>query len=79
MRVMAKSKSVKRKSNTLKNAKKIAVKNLVYDELTLSEIAFQLGYSNVAYLSNQFKKITGLTPTYFKAIKDNKRQSIEKV
>ncbi len=52
---------------------------LVYDELTLSEIAFQLGYSNVAYLSNQFKKITGLTPTYFKAIKDNKRQSIEKV
>lgn len=52
---------------------------LVYDELTLSEIAFQLGYSNVAYLSNQFKKITGLTPTYFKAIKNNKRQSIEKV
>ena len=52
---------------------------LVYDELTLSEIAFQLGYSNVAYLSNQFKKITGLTPTYFKTVKDNKRQSIEKV
>ena len=52
---------------------------LVYDELTLSEIAFQMGYSNVAYLSNQFKKITGLTPTYFKAIKDKKRQSIEKV
>ena len=52
---------------------------LVYDEMTLSEIAFQLGYSNVAYLSNQFKKITGLTPTYFKAIKDKKRQSIEKV
>lgn len=52
---------------------------LVYDELTLSEIAFQVGYSNVAYLSNQFKKTTGLTPTYFKTIKDNKRQSIEKV
>lgn len=52
---------------------------LVYDELTLSEIAFQLGYSNVAYLSNQFKKITGLTPTYFKAIKDKKRQPIEDV
>ena len=52
---------------------------LVYDELNLSEIAFQMGYSNVAYLSNQFKKITGLTPTYFKAIKDKKRQSIEKV
>lgn len=52
---------------------------LVYDELTLSEIAFQLGYSSVAYLSNQFKKITGLTPTYFKTIKDKKRQSIEEV
>ncbi len=52
---------------------------LVYGELTLSEIAFQMGYSNVAYLSNQFKKITGLTPTYFKAVKDKKRQSIEKV
>ena len=52
---------------------------LVYDELSLSEIAFQMGYSHVAYLSNQFKKITGLTPTYFKVIKDNKRQSIEKV
>lgn len=52
---------------------------LVYDELTLSEITYQMGYSNVAYLSNQFKKITGLTPTYFKAIKDKKRQSIEKV
>lgn len=52
---------------------------LVYDELTLSEIAFQLGYSSVAHLSNQFKKITGLTPTYFKGIKDKKRQSIEDV
>lgn len=52
---------------------------LVYDEMTLSEIAFQLGYSSVAYLSNQFKKITGLTPTYFKGIKDKKRQSIEDV
>ena len=56
------------------------VKELLnYDEMTLSEIAFQMGYSNAAYLSNQFKKITGLTPTYFKAIKDKKRQSIEKV
>ena len=52
---------------------------LVYDEMTLSEIAFQLGYSNVAYLSNQFKKITGLTPTYFKQLKDKKRQMLEKV
>lgn len=39
---------------------------LIYDELTLSEIAFQLGYSSVAHLSAQFKKITGLTPTAFK-------------
>lgn len=39
---------------------------LVYDELTLSEIAFQLNYSSVAYLSNQFKKVTGLTPSHFK-------------
>ena len=47
---------------------------LVYDELTLSEIAYQLGYSSVAYLSNQFKKVTGLTPSYFKQLKDNKRR-----
>jgi AraC-like DNA-binding protein len=39
---------------------------LVFDELTLSEIAFQLGYSSVAHLSGQFKKVTGLTPTHFK-------------
>ncbi|MDB5004640.1 MAG: AraC family transcriptional regulator [Mucilaginibacter sp.] len=50
---------------------------LIYDELTLSEIAFKLGYSSVAYLSTQFKKITGLTPGYFKAIKLNKRSNIE--
>jgi len=47
---------------------------LVYDELTLSEIAYQLGYSSVAYLSNQFKKVTGLTPSYFKGLKDNKQR-----
>lgn len=39
---------------------------LLYEELTLTEIAYQLHYSSVAHLSNQFKKITGLTPTYFK-------------
>lgn len=39
---------------------------IVYDELTLNEIAFQLNYSSVAYLSNQFKKVTGMTPTQFK-------------
>jgi len=52
---------------------------LVYNELTLSEIAEQLGYSSVAYLSNQFKKITGLTPSYFKTLKENKRRNIEEL
>jgi AraC-like DNA-binding protein len=47
---------------------------LVYDELNLSEIAWKLHYSSVAHLSNQFKKITGLTPTHFKNLK-NKRRS----
>lgn len=54
------------------------VKELImYDELTLSQIADQLGYSSVAYLSNQFKKITGFTPSYFKTLKEQKRKNIE--
>jgi len=52
---------------------------LVYDELSLSEIAFQLNYSSVAYLSSQFKKVTGLTPSHFKTIKGNKRKSLDEV
>ena len=52
---------------------------LMYDELSLSEIAFQLNYSSVAYLSNQFKKITGLTPSHFKQIKVQKRKPLDKV
>jgi AraC-like DNA-binding protein len=52
---------------------------IVYDELSIKEIAFQLGYSSVAYLSNQFKKVTGLTPTHFKALKESKRRSIEDI
>jgi YesN/AraC family two-component response regulator len=52
---------------------------LVYNELTLSEIADQMGYSSVAYLSNQFKKITGLTPSYFKSLKEHKRRNIEEL
>ncbi|MDB5206772.1 MAG: AraC family transcriptional regulator [Flavisolibacter sp.] len=52
---------------------------LVYDELTLSEIADRLGYSSVAYLSNQFKKITGFTPSYFKSLKEHKRKNIEEL
>lgn len=52
---------------------------LVYDELSLSEIAFRLNYSSVAYLSNQFKKVTGLTPSYFKQIKEDKRRPLDEV
>ena len=52
---------------------------LVYDELSLSEIAFRLNYSSVAYLSNQFKKVTGLTPSYYKQIRDDKRKPLDKV
>lgn len=52
---------------------------LVYDELTLSEIAFQLNYSSVAYLSNQFKKVTGLTPSHFKQVGRLKRKPIEEL
>lgn len=52
---------------------------LVYDQLTLSEIADQLGYSSVGYLSNQFKKITGFTPSYFKSLKEHKRKNIEEL
>ncbi len=50
---------------------------LIYDELTLSQIAFQMNYSSVGYLSNQFKKVTGFTPTYFKQIKEKKRKQID--
>lgn len=52
---------------------------LVYDELSLSEIAYRLNYSSVAYLSYQFKKITSLTPTEFKKLKGSKRTSLDKV
>lgn len=52
---------------------------LVYDELSLSEIAFQLNYSSVAHLSNQFKKVTGLTPSHFKQIREDKRKPLDKV
>lgn len=43
---------------------------LLYDELSLTEISYKLGYSSVAHLSNQFKQITGITPSYFKELKD---------
>lgn len=50
---------------------------LIYDELNLSEIADQMGYSSVAYLSNQFKKVTGLTPTQFKNQQEHRRINLE--
>jgi len=52
---------------------------IAYDELTLSEIAWKLGYSSVAHLSSQFKKITGLTPTHFKSIGAKLRKSLDKI
>lgn len=52
---------------------------LVYNELSLSEIAFKTGYSSVQHLSMQFKKITGLTPSHFKQIKENKRKPLDEV
>ncbi len=51
---------------------------LIYDELTLSEISYKLGYSSVAHLSSQFKKVTGMTPTHFKNLRDpKKRQTLD--
>ncbi|WP_421796606.1 helix-turn-helix domain-containing protein [Haliscomenobacter sp.] len=52
---------------------------LVYDELSLNEIAYQLNYSSVAHLSNQFKKITGLTPSHFRQLKDKKRKALDEL
>ena len=45
---------------------------IIYDELNLTEIAFKLHYSSVSHLSSQFKKITGLTPSFFKSLKNKK-------
>jgi len=50
---------------------------LVYDELNLTEIAYKLHYSGVAHLSTQFKKITGLTPSHFKQLKNKRRGNLE--
>lgn len=52
---------------------------LVYKEMTLSEIAFQLEYSSVAHLSSQFKKITGLTPSHFKQVGSQKRKLLDNI
>lgn len=52
---------------------------LLYDELNLTEIAYKLHYSSVAHLSNQFKKITGLTPSFFKKLKQKRKSNLENV
>jgi AraC-like DNA-binding protein len=52
---------------------------LIYDELNLTEISYLLNYSSVAHLSNQFKKVTGLTPTFFKHLKNKKRSNLDNV
>jgi AraC family transcriptional regulator len=52
---------------------------LVYKEMNLSEIAFEMEYSSVAHLSNQFKKITGLTPSHFKEVGSNRRKLLDQV
>jgi AraC family transcriptional regulator len=52
---------------------------LVYDELSLSEIAYKLGYSSTSHLSNQFKKVTGLTPTHFRSVGAEKRLPLDKI
>ena len=56
------------------------VKELIlYNELSLSEIAYKLGYTNVQHLSTQFKKVTGLTPSYFRQMKENKRRPLDQL
>lgn len=50
---------------------------LLYDELNLTEISYRLNYSSVAHLSNQFKKVTGLSPAFFKKLKRKRRNTLE--
>ena len=52
---------------------------LVYDQLSLTEISYQTGFSSVHHLSSQFKKVTGLTPSHFKKIGATKRKSLDKL
>jgi len=53
---------------------------IIYDEISLTEISYKLGYSSLAHLSGQFKKVTGLTPSHFRKLKNQKyRKSIDKV
>ncbi|MEK6482107.1 helix-turn-helix domain-containing protein [Catalinimonas sp. 4WD22] len=50
---------------------------LLYDELNLTEISYKLNYSSVAHLSNQFKKVTGLTPSFYKSLKQKRKRNLE--
>lgn len=52
---------------------------LLYDELNLTQISYILNYSSVGHLSRQFKKVTGLTPSFFKLLKDKKRNALENI
>ncbi|MGA7837810.1 MAG: AraC family transcriptional regulator [Ignavibacteriaceae bacterium] len=52
---------------------------LIYDEITLSEISYQLGYSSVQHLSSQFKKVTGFTPSHYKNLKNRNRNPLDKI
>ncbi len=52
---------------------------LVYNQWTLSEIAWRMGYSSVAHLSNQFKKVTGLSPSHFKKIGVDRRKALDEL
>lgn len=52
---------------------------LLYDELNLTEISYKLHYSSVAHLSNQFKKVTGLSPSYYKKLKQKRQSNLENV
>jgi AraC family transcriptional regulator len=52
---------------------------LVYNELTLSEISYQLGYSSVGHLSSQFKQVTGMSPSEFKKLKSHMRKSLDQI
>ncbi len=52
---------------------------IIYGELNVTEIAWKMNYSSVAHLSNQFKKVTGLTPSHFKQLKNKRRNPIEEI
>jgi AraC-like DNA-binding protein len=62
-------------SNKIERIKEL----IIYDELNITEIAWKMNYSSVAHLSNQFKKVTGLTPSHFKQLKDKRRSPIEEL